>query len=156
MKPLRMLVDLSLATLLLFGMAACSRAPSSGYERYVPSVARAQVALDQVLTAWKDGLPVGPLTLASEAIAIEVADTTRVPGQRLVDYELLGEVSGEGPRTFVVRLKLDNPAAEREVRYYLVGIDPLWVFHQEDYDALIHWEACAKAEQSVAPPHAHQ
>jgi hypothetical protein len=64
----------------------------------------------------------------------------------LIDYEMLGEVSGEGPRTFVVRLKLDNPVAKREVRYYLVGIDPLWVFRQEDYDALVHWDVCAKDE----------
>lgn len=118
-----------------------------GYERYVPDVAKAQEALNLVLAAWKNGEPAGALNFDSAAITIQVADSTRRPGQRLVDYELLGEVAGEGPRTFVVRLKLDNPSAEREVRYYLVGIDPLWVFRQEDYDALIHWDVCVPDDQ---------
>lgn len=124
------------------GIAGCNQT-KSGYERYVPSVAQAQEALDAVLAAWQRGETAGPLRLASAPVTIEVADSTRRPGQRLVDYELLGEISGEGPRTFAVRLKLDNPIREREVRYYLVGIDPLWVFRQEDYEALIHWDVCA-------------
>ena len=136
----------------IFCLSACNRYSSSGYERYVPSAARAQEALDLVLAAWKNGEPAGPLAFNSAAITIQVADSTRRPGQRLVDYELLGEVSGEGPRTFVVRLKLDNPSAEREVRYYLVGIDPLWVFRQDDYDALIHWDACAPEDVGTYAP----
>jgi hypothetical protein len=121
----------------------------------VPDAAKAQEALDQVLAAWKNGEAAGPLQSNSPPITIQVADSTRRPGQRLVDYELLGEVSGEGPRTFVVRLKLENPAAVREVRYYLVGIDPLWVFRQADYDALTHWDVCvaegdAESDSSIA------
>ncbi|HVX11116.1 MAG TPA: hypothetical protein VHC22_08050 [Pirellulales bacterium] len=139
--------------LMLFALlpcaTACNRSAPTGYERYVPDAARAQEALDLVLGAWKNGEPAGELKLNSPDVTIQVADATRRPGQRLVDYELLGEISGEGPRTFAVRLKLDNPKAEREVRYYLVGIDPLWVFRQEDYDALIHWDACAPDEQEA-------
>jgi len=138
-----------LAAFLLPGLAGCG-ASSSGYERYVPDSARAQEALDQTLAAWKNGEATGPLKLKSAPIAIQVADSTRRPGQRLVGYELLGEISGEGPRTFVVRLKLDNPVVEREVHYYLVGIDPLWVFRQEDYDAVVHWDACAADESEDA------
>src|SRR5487761_1096951 len=114
----------------------------SGYERYVPSVAGAEEALNQVLSAWKRGESAGPLECHSAPVTIQVADSTRRPGQRLVEYELLGEIAGEGPRTFAVRLKLENPNAVREVRYYLVGIDPLWVFRQEDYEAIVHWQAC--------------
>jgi hypothetical protein len=148
-------IELVLAALLLPGLAGCGQS-SSGYERYVPDSARAQEALDQALAAWKNGEAAGPLRLKSAPIAIQVADSTRRPDQRLVDYELLGEVSGEGPRTFVVRLKLDNPIVESEVRYYLVGIDPLWVFRQEDYDAVVHWDACAADEsEDAARPHVH-
>lgn len=135
------------AALIAVSMAGCGR-PSTSCESYVPAAALAQEALDQVLSAWKEGQPAGSLAFKSAPITIQVADATRKPGQQLVDYELLGEVSGEGPRTFVVRLKLDNPAAQIEARYYLVGIDPLWVFRQEDYDALIHWGACAPDEQN--------
>ena len=133
---------LIVAALVLSSVAACSRPSPTGHERYIPEAAKAQEALDQVLLAWKNGEPAGPLQSNSAPVTIQVADSTRRPGQRLTNYEVLGEVSGEGPRTFVVRLKLDNPAAQREVRYYLVGIDPLWVFRQEDYDALIHWDVC--------------
>jgi hypothetical protein len=136
------------AALVLPGVAACSR-PSTGYERYVPEAAQAQEALEQVLAAWKKGEPVGPLKSNSSPITVQVADSTRRPGQRLVDYKVLGEVSGEGPRTFVVQLQLDNPAAQREVRYYLLGIDPLWVFRQEDYDAVAHWDACEAEDGDV-------
>ncbi|MGH8165486.1 MAG: hypothetical protein ACREP1_14250 [Rhodanobacteraceae bacterium] len=135
-------MELALAGLMLPCATACDR-PASGSQRYIPSAARAEEALDQVLSAWKRGEPAGPLAYASAPIAIQVADSTRRPGQRLADYELLGEISGEGPRTFAVRLQLDNPSERREVRYYLVGIDPLWVFRQEDYDAIVHWQACA-------------
>lgn len=131
------------AALGLSTVVGCRQPSPTGFERYIPDAAKAQEALDQVLSAWKKGEPIGPLTSNSTPITIEVADSTRRPGQRLIDYEVRGEVSGEGPRTFVVRLKLDNPAAEREVRYYLVGIDPLWVFRQEDYDSLVHWDVCS-------------
>lgn len=135
------------AALALVGLAGCGRS-SPGYERYVPSAARAQEALEQVLSAWKDGRPVGPLASRSEPVTIQVADSRRKPGQRLVGYDLLGEVSGEGPRTFVVRLKLANPTDQLVVRYYLVGIDPLWVFRQEDFEAVVHWAACATDDES--------
>jgi hypothetical protein len=132
--------------LVLPGFSACNRSSSSGYERYIPSTARAQEAMDLAMAAWKRGEAAGPLKLNSAAITVQVVDITRRLGQRLVDYELLGEISGEGPRAFVVRLKLENPSAVREVRYYLIGIDPLWVFHQQDYESLMHWDVCEPDE----------
>lgn len=143
----RLFLELVAAGLALPCIAACGRT-TSGYDRYVPGAAQSEEALGEVLAAWQRGEPVGPLELKSPPVKIEVADSTRRPGQRLVGYELLGEVSGEGPRTFIVRLKLDNPSEEQEVRYYLVGADPLWVFRQEDYDAVVHWDAC---EDPTAP-----
>lgn len=125
--------------------AGCGQ--SNGYERYVPAAELAADALEQVLAAWKAGETAGPLASRSAPITIQVADGTRRPGQRLVDYEVLGEISGEGPRTFMVRLKLENPKLEEKALYYLVGIDPLWVFRQEDYDAVVHWEACARPDE---------
>lgn len=149
------LVLLLFSVMALLGPLGCAQR-STGYERYIPSAARAEEALDLVLAAWKAGDPLAPLTLKSSPLTIQVADATRRPGQRLVDYDLLGEISGEGPRTFVVRLKLENPRVEEEVRYYLMGIDPLWVFRQEDYDALIHWDVCAREDETVAAVHRHK
>lgn len=135
-----LLVALSIAV-------GCGR--SNGFERYVPAAELAADALEQVLAAWQSGDAAGPLASRSAPITIQVADTTRQPGQRLVDYEVLGEISGEGPRTFMVRLKLENPNLEEKAVYYLVGIDPLWVFRQEDYDAVVHWEACARPDEQA-------
>lgn len=131
-----------LAALLLCCQAGCSR--HDGYARYVPEPQLAQRALEGVLQAWQAGQPAGELRLADPPLNVQVCDAGRLPGQRLVGYEILGEVSAEGPRSFMARLQLADPSEERQVTYYLVGIDPLWVFRQEDYDIVVHWEACAE------------
>jgi hypothetical protein len=142
-----------LAAAALHCAVGCNQA-SSGYARYIPSASKSEEAMELVMAAWKNGAPAGALKLKSEPITIQVADSTRRRGQRLVGYQVLGEVSGEGPRTFVVRLKLENPRAEYDARYYLVGVDPLWVFRQEDYDAVAHWDAC-EADESTAGRNNH-
>ena len=43
-------------------------------------------------------------------------------------------------RAFAVRLSLENPPEVQVVRYLVVGNDPLWVFRQEDYEMISHWE----------------
>lgn len=142
-----LLAGLAAVTLTLPCVAACGR-PSSGYERYVPTAAAARQALEQALTAWKDGQRPGPLKSNTSPITIQVSDARRRAGRKLIDYQLLGEISGEGPRTFIVRLKFEKPSVDEEVRYYLVGIDPLWIFRQEDYDAVAHWDVCREDDES--------
>jgi hypothetical protein len=90
------------------------------------------------MKAWQAGEPAGRITSLSPAV--EVADTHRRPGQRLVSYEVLGEVQGDSPRCFAVRLTLDNPREEQRARYYVIGIDPLWVLRHEDHEMLSHWD----------------
>ena len=146
-------LKLVLVAIALRGAAGCSQS-SSSYARYIPAASKSEEALDVVMAGWQNGQGTGPFKLKSEPITIRVADSTRQPGQRLVCYQVLGEVSGEGPRTFVVHLKFENPRAEYDARYYLVGIDPLWVFRQEDYDAIAHWDAC-EADETAAGQHNH-
>jgi hypothetical protein len=105
---------------------------------YLPEASLARKAVEASLEAWKAGRPPGRLDSMTPAVV--VTDTHRRPGQRLVEYEILGEVSGEGPRLFAVRLRLDNPAEEVKIRLVVVGIDPLWVIRQEDYQMLTHWQ----------------
>jgi hypothetical protein len=139
----------ALAALLVGLQAGCGR--GDGYARYVPEPQLAERALEAVLQAWQAGQPAGELRLADPPLNVQVADAGRLPGQRLVGYEILGEVSAEGPRSLMARLQLAEPAEEREVTYYLVGIDPLWVFRQEDYDIVVHWEACAEQPEQPGP-----
>lgn len=144
-KRLRSVRWMWLAVLLLGFPAGCNR--HDDYARYVPEPKLAEQALAGVLDAWRAGKPTGELRLSDPPLTVQVCDAGRLPGQRLVDYEILGEVSAEGPRSFMARLQLADPPEERQVTYYLVGIDPLWVFRQEDYDVVVHWDACAEEQE---------
>jgi hypothetical protein len=113
----------------------------AGNERFIPSEATSRRAVGAAMDAWRAGEPADrTIRLSDPTLNLEVADTARRQGQRLVEYEILGEVSAEGPRCIAVRVKLEEPREELEVLYYLVGIDPLFVFRQEDYELLTHWE----------------
>jgi hypothetical protein len=123
---------------LLAGCAGCARDRS--VNRYIPSEEKARQALETALTAWRDGADSGGRPLPGSP-AVQVVDTHRREGQQLRTYEILGAVPAEGGhRCFVVRLLLDNPTEEQKARFVVMGIDPLWVFRQEDWDKLMHWE----------------
>jgi hypothetical protein len=122
-----------------------------GFERYIPAEDTARRALEVTLAAWRDGVAVdGP---AHGLPALQVVDTQRREGQHLRGYEILGAVPAEGGhRRFAVRLLLEDPAEEQKVRYVVLGIDPLWVWRQEDLDKLMHWEMDMSADPEPAGP----
>jgi hypothetical protein len=107
--------------------------------RYYPPDDRARPALEAALAAWQRGDPPGQVPGATNP-TVQMADTHRTPGQRLKAFAVLGVAPGNGPRVFTVRLTLENPDAELKARFVVVGIDPIWVFRQEDYDMLSHWD----------------
>jgi hypothetical protein len=133
-------------TLALLGVAGCSR---PGPEQYVPAEPDARQALETVLRAWQDGQAPGPINTATPPVV--AVDTLRRPGQQLRRYAILGEVPGEGPRCFAVRLLLDSPEEEQKARFIILGISPLWVFRQEDYERMIHWECNMTTEPERQP-----
>jgi hypothetical protein len=116
-------------------LAGCS---SSGGERYTPAPDRAREALTAVLEAWQAGRSDASLP----GTTIRIADSQRSSGQgpRLRSYAILGELPADSGRRFQVKLQLENRAGEQKVQYVVVGIDPLWVIRQEDYDMLTHWD----------------
>jgi hypothetical protein len=118
-------------------LSGCGLSNSS--ERYIPNEPVARLALTKALTAWQQG-SLGTSLPLDETIAIEVVDKQRREGQMLVDFKILGDVSVDGGRWFEVQLKLDNPRQTEQVRYVVVGINPLWVFRQYDYEMLGHWD----------------
>jgi hypothetical protein len=127
---------LAAATVLIFAMGCAERADHS---RYYPPEDKARTALEAGLIAWQQG------SLANEVpgtkdTAVMWIDNQRSPGQRLKAFEVLGLAPGDGPRVFTVRLVVENPKAEIKTRFVVVGLDPIWVFRQEDYDMLIHWD----------------
>lgn len=124
-------------------------------DRFTPSAATAKSSIEAALEAWREGLAPGPIS--NQTPAVHVVDTVRSPGQKLRDYQVLSETRASGAgRLYVVRLTLDNPAAQERARFIVVGVDPIWVFRKEDYDHLAHWEhpmpaASTTAEQPAGP-----
>jgi hypothetical protein len=120
-------------------IAAVGCSGSADPNRFYPPDDRARRALDAALTAWQQGAPPGPVAGAADP-RVEFIDSHNGPGRRLKAYTVLGLAPGDGPKVFTVQLSLDGPAAEVRARYYVIGIDPVWVIRQEDYDMLNHWE----------------
>jgi hypothetical protein len=133
------------ALLLLCG--GCAR---RGPERYYPPPPAAREALEAALAAWQDGQ--APGLLEAHAPPLMVVDSGRRAGQCLSRYEILGEVPGDGPRCFAVRLLLDNPRQEQKARFVILGVSPLWVFRQEDYEMMAHWDCNGATEKEEARP----
>jgi hypothetical protein len=113
--------------------------------RFIPSPQVARVALAAALDAWKEGRPTGRLPGVSPSVHV-VDETRKTP--RLTRYDILGVVPGDGPPTFNVVLETDNTSAKQTARYVVVGIDPLWVFRQEDFDKMAHWEMDMKHDEA--------
>jgi hypothetical protein len=120
--------------------AACGagcRNKSEGFERYVPASGVARAAVESMLKAWTEGRPIGEA--AATHPEVFVVDKHRKDGQKLARHELIGEVSTDRARGFAVRLTLENPDEQEVARYMVVGIDPIWVFRQEDFELISHW-----------------
>lgn len=117
-------------------LVGCQRQPDP--QRFVPKEEVARTALEAVLNSWVEGQPVGLIPNTSPQV--HITDSHRKQGQKLKSYRILGEVPGNAPRCFAVKLTFSNPAAEERVRFAILGIDPLWVFRHEDLDMLSHWE----------------
>jgi hypothetical protein len=83
--------------------------------------------------------------------SIQIVDTQRQQGQRLLSYDVISEDSLDVGRRYQVKVELDNPNAQQTLRFVVVGIDPLLVFRQEDYDMLAHWDMAMPATESSAP-----
>jgi hypothetical protein len=116
----------------------------SDAKRFFPAPEAARAALTAALDAWKEGRPTGRLPDVSPSV--HVVDETR-SSPRLGRYEILGTIPGDGPPTFNVLLETGSPSVRQTARYVVVGVDPLWVFRQEDFDKMAHWEMDMKHDE---------
>jgi hypothetical protein len=117
----------------LLGLAGCSRSP--GVADFTPPADNARRALEAALNHWQAGHKPGTVPGVS-APAVEVVDSKWKAGQQLRSFEVLKEEApGPGPRYFTVRLTPPKGPAQ-EVRYAVLGIDPIWVYREDDYRKL--------------------
>ncbi|MBI3865550.1 MAG: hypothetical protein HY290_27065 [Planctomycetia bacterium] len=139
------------AACILFCAAICAGCSAeqnkAAKDRYVPPADLARRAVEEVLVDWREGRLPAPINRM--AVGIQVVDKQRNKGQTLADFEILGEAPSEAARCFAVRIRLKGPDTEEKVRFVVIGIDPLWVFRQEDYELISQW-ACGKPEEEAA------
>lgn len=114
-------------------LAGCSK--GSRVEDFTPAADNARQALGTALTHWQAGNPPG--RVPGTKPPVEAVDSRWKAGQKLTGFEVIGEepTAGNGPRFFKVRL---TPAKGKpqEVRYAVIGIDPLWVYREDDLKQL--------------------
>jgi len=135
---------LCLAALLVMTSLGCGRKIAS----YTPSVSVAEAAVRQALDEWAAGRPAGPIEGTKPLIQVNDSGPQRL--KKLAGYRVLGETKGASGRTFAVTLQLSEPDAVVKTQYIVVGIDPLHVFRQEDYELLAHWDH--HMPESTPPP----
>jgi hypothetical protein len=128
------------ARLLGVGLVLCALTGCSGNRSQLdilPSQDKARGALEKALTAWQSGQKMGKIQGDSEGI--EIIDRVWKKGQKLASFEILQAMEkphGEGqpgPRWFSVRLTLKG-SQPQQVNYAVLGLDPLWVYREEDYN----------------------
>ncbi|HMF19334.1 MAG TPA: hypothetical protein VKE98_19160 [Gemmataceae bacterium] len=127
------LVLLGLATVICALTAGCSR--NRNPLDVLPNEDKARATLEKTLAAWKGGQPYGKIT--GESPAIEVVDNRWQAGNKLASFEILQTVEKPGtpgPRWFAVKLTLQDSAQPKEIHYAVMGLDPLWVMPEEDYE----------------------
>jgi hypothetical protein len=125
-----------LATAFLVG---CGAAEHGSDALTVPDIGPARAALVASLDAWKADTRGSGVVIGSRP-AIGVVDSARAD-RPLIDYEVVGPLMvQEKVRPFSVRLVLGSPRETVTARYLVMGRDPLWVYRQEDFDLMIHWE----------------
>lgn len=123
----RVLAMLALLTSLLLSASGCGDARSEA----LPSDESARTALDLALSSWRDGKKPGPI--AGTTPPAEIHDSRWSLGDRLASFEILDEEKNGAEMKFNVRLTLAKPAGVQEVKYYVLGRDPVMIFRDEDY-----------------------
>lgn len=138
-----------LGLLVAAGLSGCEADPEP--IAIVPDPAKGRQAIEAAMASWKAGHPAGVVEPTSPRI--QLVDTHRKPGQALVGFEILADSADARVRTFSLRLALSGPEERPVVRFLVVGIDPILVFRQEDYELLMHWEhAMPPAPEPAAVP----
>ena len=105
------------------------------HQQYVPAESRAREAVEATLNAWKSAQPEGDARTISEGVKVNGLDQDWRSGKVLSDFTILEALAAveHEPRQFRVRLNYAGETNPVETVYFVVGIDPLWVFREEDY-----------------------
>lgn len=123
-----------LGTVLAALSAGCREEPKTPVAQYVPTSESARAGLVQVMDDWLEGI--SPEDSGARHPKVHIVDQTRRPDQRLVRYEIMGEMPADNARAFAVRVHYDGADESEVVRFLAVGVEPLWIFREEDYETI--------------------
>jgi hypothetical protein len=90
-----------------------------------------------VLEAWKGGQPADPAGKLRSGVTVRAIDMDWAAGKQLADFEIIKELPPSveaAPRKLIVNLTFVGASKPVEATYLVVGIDPLQVFRDKDYD----------------------
>lgn len=104
---------------------------SKSVDSYKPSNESARQAIETALSTWKSGTKHGSITNVKPNL--DVFDARWQAGAKLENFEIVEEILGKPQPHFKVKLKLAGKPEEL-IEYLVVGIDPLLIFRQADYD----------------------
>ena len=125
---MRLHVPLMIGTLLIAG---CGSRTEGDYK---PSRTAARDALAAGLTAWKEGKAAADVASAKGSPVVHFADFQWTARKRLTNFRLLDETPTLEGSTQIFRVELELAGEKpQSVEYYVVGIDPLWVMRDRDY-----------------------
>lgn len=133
MRPMRSLHLVILLTFVSAGVLGCGGTSTSSY---VPKGNDAQDALKLALDAWKNGQTGEPAGKLPSGATVRGIDADWAAGRKLASYEIVKELPAEAeaaPRKLVVKLTYEE-GSPIEATYYVVGIDPVQVFRDKDYE----------------------
>jgi hypothetical protein len=125
---LRALIPITLAAL-----AGCRGGSAS-----LPSTDVSRQALQVSLDAWKAGKTTA--SLASGKPCIEPVDFEWKAGKILTDFTIGEHSPGEGTQTLSASLTLKGEPGPKEVKYMVLGVDPVRIFRDEDYNRAMNMD----------------
>ena len=134
MRSLHPLRELRALGLLLLAVAAGCEGGRAATD-YMPASNQARQAVEQMLEAWQTGEPVKEETrLAGNGPGVKLFDSQR-GAKKLAKFEVVGETPAAANEPPQVAVKLTFSGEEKQVDaiYHVIGIDPLNVFRDIDY-----------------------
>lgn len=98
----------------------------------------ARSALEAGLKAWSTGAQPG--AVEGQATPTHFFDSRWQAGRKLAAFEIKSESSQGTERRFAVSLALKGPDQTEDTNYVVIGVNPIWVYHEADYARMLNMD----------------